>query len=251
MFREGTIYFFILLFLLLVGGLINRVRYASRKKKVRAWGFPLAWLPMVERGLSVYPRLPLDLREKLQQIAFFKINDLFFDGLGVYENLPDEIKVSLGAHIGLLHANIRIPPIPSLRAVVIGTTDEIEATLATTPQAWGASVLVTAWDPAAGAARMFREERDPELIEHWNRLAPGNDGKLFFAGWARSLHNDSPRGRARATEFEPTLAENSSLFAAATEVFVQHPAHLAKHHPEIYDGLRAFYRLDPVRWTTT
>jgi Mlc titration factor MtfA (ptsG expression regulator) len=248
MFKEGIDYFLVLLLLLLIGGISNRVRYASRKKQVRAWGFPFVWLPMLERGLAVYSRLPLDLREKLQEIAFFKINDLLFDGIGIYENLDEPIKVSIGAHIGLLHANIRIPPIPSIRTVVIGTSEAIEDSLAAGSQAWGSSVLLTAWDPQAQAARMFREERDPELFEHWKRLAPTNDGKLFFAGWARSLHSDSPRGRARAAEFDPALAEDHALFAAASEAFIRHPEHLARHHPKIYAGLRAFYRLDPVRW---
>ncbi|MGI8605197.1 MAG: hypothetical protein ACR2OZ_19670 [Verrucomicrobiales bacterium] len=239
-----------LLACLVASGISNRIRRAARTKKVWAVGFPLGWLRHLDSGLSVYSRLPLDLREKLQQLAFFKINDLLFDGKGVYENLSEEIIVSLGAHLALLHANIRIPPLPSIRTVVVGTPADLEELIAASSEPLGDSVLLTAWDPEARAARMFREERDPQIKAHWQEFAPQADERLFFAGWARSLHSDSPRGRARAAEIMPDLGTNVALFAAASEAFIRHPVHLASQNPSIYDALRAFYRLDPACWKT-
>jgi hypothetical protein len=238
----------ILAAVLAAGAIVDRVRRASRTKTVRAIGFPYQWLPLIERGLSLYRSLPLDLRERVQEMAFFKINDLHFDGLGPFEDVSDEIKVSLGAHIGLLHSNVRIPPIPLVRSVVIGTEELIEAALSANPDAWGDSSLLTVWDADARAARTIREELNPEVVRQWRRLAPPNDGRLFFAGWARSLHHDSPRGRARAAEFAPELAADSLLFAAASEAFFRFPEHLARNSPDTYNALRAFYRLDPARW---
>jgi Mlc titration factor MtfA (ptsG expression regulator) len=233
---------------LVAGAIFDRIRRASRLKTVRAVGFPFHWLPLIERGLSVYRTLPFDLRERVQEMAFFKINDLHFDGLGPFQDVSDEIKVSLGAHVGLLHVNVRIPPIPLVRSIVVGPEAMILESLRANPEAWGDSTLVTVWDTEAHAARSIREELNPEVVRQWKRLAPPNDGRLFFAGWARSLHYDSPKGRARAAEFAPEVAADSLLFAAASEAFIRFPEFLARNSPDTYNALRAFYRFDPARW---
>ena len=233
---------------LIAGVIVDRVRRASRTKVVRAIGFPYHWLPMIERGLSLYRSLPFDLRERVQELAFFKINDLHFDALGPFADVSDEVKVSLGAHIGLLHTNVRIPPIPLVRSVVVGTEDAIERTLSTNPDAWSESTLVAVWDPEAVAARTIREERNAEVVRQWSRLAPPNDGRMYFAGWAKSLHYDSPLGRARAAAIVPELGADCLLFAAASEAFIRFPEHMAENFPDTYNALRAFYRLDPLRW---
>jgi len=105
-----------LLFLLVLGGWIfDRWQRHRRDMRVRAVGFPLPWVPLVERGLPLYTSLPHDLREALQEKAFFKINDLYITGPGGVDEVTEDMRVSLGGHIGLLQARLRIPPVPSLR----------------------------------------------------------------------------------------------------------------------------------------
>lgn len=245
-----TVLLFTALFVVLLGAGAAYDRYAraTGRKKVRAVGFPLPWVPLIERGVPEYRRMPLDLCELVQSITFCKINDLLFDGLGRYEQLPDSIIVSVGGHVGVLHARMRIPPLPTIRIVVVGEAAEIETRLREEPERWGESTLVTEWDEQAQAARMYREERDEVISGEVARLAPELGGRLFYAGWARFMPNDSPAARERAEAVLPGCCDDPRLFAAASEVFVRAPGALLRAEPQRYAALRAFYRLDPSRW---
>jgi len=240
---------------IVAGWIVDRVRRATHTKQVRALGFPLAWVPLVPRGLSVYSTVPMDLRERLQLKAFEKITDLHFDGVGPYEELSDAIRVSLGCHLGLLHANVRIPPIPAIRSVVVGTEQEIHDGLSALPPTWPQSTLVTIWDPTAQAARNAREELDEPLMQSWRTLSAGAatgpaQNQLFFAGWARSLMLDAADQLPASLAKAPALEDNPTLFAAASECFIRHPKSLREKEPGLYEALVLFYKFDPVHWTT-
>ena len=40
----------------------------------------------------------------------------------------------------------------------------------------------------------------------------------------------------------------AEFFAVATETFFEKPAQLRKEHPELYEELYGFYRVNPVEW---
>ena len=245
-----------LLFLLVLGGWIfDRWQRRRRTMRVRAVGFPLPWVPLVERGLPVYTSLPHDLREALQEKAFFKINDLVFTGPGGIDEVTEEMRVSLGAHIGLLQARLRIPPVPSLRQVVVGAAADLAAGLQAPESSWSEGTLLAEWDTATGAARCYREERNPAITDHWKRLIarPGDtdplpDHHLYFAGWAASMWNDLPECQQSALAHAPDLAADPALFAAATEACLRRPASLQAVEPRLFTALKHFYLYDPSRW---
>lgn len=223
--------------------------------RVRAVGFPMRWVPLVERGLPVYRSLPHDLREALQEKAFFKINDLHFTGPGGVDEVTDEMRVSLGGHIGLLQAQLRIPPVPSLRQIVVGSASAIATALHTSDPPWSEGTLLTEWEPTVGAARCFREERDPVVMGHWRRLGaqatdgdPLADDHLYFAGWAASMWADLPVNQRAALGHAPELAGNPGLFGAATEAFLRRPSSLRAVDARLFEALKRFYLYDPSRW---
>jgi len=245
-----------LLLLLVVGGWIfDRWQRRRRDMRVRAVGFPLRWVPLVNRGLPLYDSLPHDLREALQEKAFYKINDLVFTGPGGVNEVTEAMRVSLGVHIGLLQAQRRIPPVPSLRQVVIGSASAIAEALQAPEPPWAEGTLLAEWNPAVGAARCYREERDPVVMAHWKRLAgqatdgdPLADDHLYFAGWAASLWHDLPECRTAALVHAPELDGAPALFAAATEAFLRRPSGLRAVAPDVFTALKHFYLYDPSRW---
>jgi Mlc titration factor MtfA (ptsG expression regulator) len=40
----------------------------------------------------------------------------------------------------------------------------------------------------------------------------------------------------------------SEFFAVTSESFFEKPSHLQRTHPELYDLLRRYYRIDPLEW---
>lgn len=245
-----------LLLLLVVGGWIfDRWQRHRRGMRVRAVGFPLRWVPLVDRGLPLYDSLPHDLREALQEKAFYKINDLVFTGPGGVDEVTDAMRVSLGGHIGLLQAQRRIPPVPSLRQVVVGSAAAITEALNAPEPPWSEGTLLAEWNPSVGAARCYSEERHPALMAHWKQLGgqpadndPLADDHLYFAGWAASLWSDLPECREAALVHAPELAGDPVLFAAATEAFLRRPSCLRAAAPRLFTALKHFYLYDPSRW---
>lgn len=255
---EITLYSSLLFLLVLGGWLFDKWKRRRRRMRVRAVGFPLPWVPLVERGLPLYTSLPHDLREALQEKAFFKINDLAITGPGGIDEVTDEMRVSLGAHIGLLQAQLRIPPVPSLRQVVVGSAADLAAGLQSADVPWGEGTLLAEWDAAIGAARCYREERTPGITDHWKRLSgqsgdgdPLPDTHLYFAGWAASMWHDLPECQQSALVHAPELAANTDLFAAATEAFLRRPGSLQTVEPRVFTALKHFYLYDPSRWPRT
>lgn len=251
----------LLLFLLVLGGWIfDRWQRRRRGMRVRAVGFPLRWVPLVERGLPVYQSLPHDLREGLQEKAFFKINDLVITGPGGVDEVTEEMRVSVGAHIGLLQARLRIPPVPSIRQVVIGPRAALVAAEAAMDGAWPPGTLLLAWEPEVGAGRNFSDERNDVLMGHWRRLSGAGTGgaardgdllgdeHLYFAGWAVSLWHDLPECQRAACTYAPELAGQPEYFAAATEAFLRRPSSLRAAAPSVFAALAHFYLYDPSRW---
>jgi len=245
-----------LLLLLVVGGWIFELWQRRRRgMRVRAVGFPIRWVPLVERGLPLYQSLPHDLREALQEKAFYKINDLYITGPGGVDEVTEAMRVSLGGHIGLLQAQLRIAPVPALRQVVIGSAADIEAALHAAEPTWSEGTLLAEWDPAVGAPRCYREERDPSIMDQWRRLGTGMtdgdplpDDHLYFAGWANSLWTDLPECQRAALAHAPALGVEPGLFAAATEAFLRRPSSLRAAEPHIFTALKHFYLYDPSRW---
>ena len=40
----------------------------------------------------------------------------------------------------------------------------------------------------------------------------------------------------------------AEFFAVATETFFEKPKQMNKKHPELYDELRNYYKLNPIEW---
>ncbi len=243
----------LLLLLVLAGGLADLWRRRRRTKVVRAVGFPLTWLPWLERGVAEYRMLPFDLREHLQEKAFAKMQDLSFAGIDQVEEVTEAMKLSLVGHLCLLHARLRIPPLPSIRQVVIGSRAEAEQALASPDCPWTMSTLVAIWDEELGAGRCAREEFDEDIMAHWRRLLPpGVPAReaacLVYAGWARSLRHDAADRLPFVQPHAPELVSDEALFAAASEAFIRYPEALRENHRALYEGLKQFYLFAPARW---
>jgi len=41
----------------------------------------------------------------------------------------------------------------------------------------------------------------------------------------------------------------AEFFAVATETFFEKPRQMHKRHPELYEELKSYYKLDPLEWT--
>jgi Mlc titration factor MtfA (ptsG expression regulator) len=82
--------------------------------------------------------------------------------------------------------------------------------------------------------------------------APILEHRASYVTWARVLGEEYEalrKKRRRKTVMRKYGATNpAEFFAVATEAFFEKPKQMKKKHPELYDELRDYYKLDPLGW---
>jgi Mlc titration factor MtfA (ptsG expression regulator) len=104
----------------------------------------------------------------------------------------------------------------------LDVTEEMQVTIA-------GQVCLSSGTPALG---------DEELARRWHRVLAAEQARLAGDLW----HGH----RTFLGEYAGT--SKAELIAVASERFFTVPGRLMHYHPELYDVLAAYYRLDPTRW---
>ena len=93
-------------------------------------------------------------------------------------------------------------------------------------------------DQADGAADGVPELASAGTYRDWSRVF-----NQAFRRFQRKLE------KGRRTVIDPYGATNpAEFFAVATETFYEKPKQLSEHYPEVYEQLKSYYRVDPVKW---
>jgi Mlc titration factor MtfA (ptsG expression regulator) len=84
--------------------------------------------------------------------------------------------------------------------------------------------------------------------------APVLERGTQYAAWARILHKEYERLQSTVRSGLKTVMDEygatnpAEFFAVATETFFEKAHAMKKRHPELYDVLKDYYKLDPVEW---
>lgn len=233
--------------------------------RVRHFAFSPAWLKILEENVPLYRRLPVDLRERLQDRVTQFVDSKRWKHCGGLEAVTDEMKVTIAGQACFLLLNrdygqnftkvLTVMVYPGSRP---GTGDG--ETALPPVEAWPSASVLLAWDEVKKTARDLRDERN-EVLHEFARQLDLEDGQrdgqpllpdqTSHTAWARAMSREFFRIQAKA---EGALAQTfasgdrGEVFAAATEMFFEWPDQLLVRHPELYELLRSFFKLDPARW---
>jgi Mlc titration factor MtfA (ptsG expression regulator) len=84
--------------------------------------------------------------------------------------------------------------------------------------------------------------------------APALGHRSRYMTWARVLNAEYETLQKETKERRRTLMNKygatnpAEFFAVATETFFEKPRQMKKRHPELYNELKDYYKLDPVEW---
>ena len=84
--------------------------------------------------------------------------------------------------------------------------------------------------------------------------APILENRSRYSAWARVLSAEyealqkGMERRTRSVISEYGATNPAEFFAVATEAFFEKPRQMKKRHPELYDELKDYYKLDPAEW---
>jgi Mlc titration factor MtfA (ptsG expression regulator) len=131
-------------------------------------------------------------------------------------------------------------------------------------ESWGSGTVVLSWDHVKGGAMNFRDGHNVAIHEFAHQLdqedgvsdgTPCLENRSAYSEWARVLSRDyetlrDKAGKGRKSVMDKYGATNpAEFFAVATETFFEKPRQLHKKHPDLYEELREYYRVNPLCWS--
>src|SRR5262249_53756534 len=243
-----------------------------RRRKPLARPSPGDWLGHLERNVAPYRFLGPAEQAKLRDDLRVFIAEKNWEGCGGLR-LTDEIKVTVAAHACLLVLGREHDYFARVKSVLVypagyavpGVPDRYglvhEDGSWRLGEAHYRGPVVLSWDDTLSDARHPRRGRNlvyHEFAHQLDMLNGAGDGTPLLEGpeqlrrW-RGVMTAEHRRLVEAVEYgeatllDPYGATNpAEFFAVATECFFDRPAALRRHHPELYDVLRDYYRQDPA-----
>ena len=233
------------------------------------------WRRFIERNVAVFPLLTSAQRERLIAALKIIVAERPFVGSGGL-TITDEVKVTIAAQAGLLllgeegYYFDRIPTIfvyPHYQTTKthhdLSTAHLVEEDVAIDGQVMEQGEVRLAWNQVLAGGRDPADGENVVLHEfahHLDRL----DGEI---GGTPPLHSDDQRQQwvrvfdreladlrdslaaGKGTFLhEDAAANRAELFAYSTECFFEQPHDLYEIHPDLFECLRGFYKLDPRQW---
>ena len=246
----------------------------QRRNRLKARRFPALWLATLKHSLAVYAYLSEAEKTRLQGYIQVFLAEKQFIGCGCL-TVTTEMKVTIAAIACLLLLNERKTYFPKLRSILIypsaywvnetvaqGYVVE-EKRVARLGESWSRDQLILAWDQVQQDTQNWQDGRNVVLHEFAHQLDQ-EDGKAEgvpilaeaanYATWARVMTAEyqqlcqSVEAGTRSVLDSYGATNPAEFFAVATETFFEKPHALLHEHLELYQQLKAFYRLDPIHW---
>lgn len=267
----------ILITVVLLVVIVSTVRRTNRnavRNAVIAQPFPLEWDVILRKNLSPYEKLSGVLREELQKNIKIFLVEKTFEGCGGLE-LTDEIRVTIAAQACMLLLNRPARVYPRLTTILVYPStyvaggkglfaDKSETPSARLGESWQNGSVVLAWSSVKQGAFNFEDGHNVVMHEFAHQLdqedgsadgAPILERRSAYSSWAKVLSREYEDLRLKTAQHKQDLMDSygatnpAEFFAVATETFFEKPSQMQKIHPELYEELAGFYKVDPSKWT--
>jgi MtfA peptidase len=244
--------------------------------------FSPEWEAIVRYRLPFYDRMPDRLKTALHnQIKHFLANKRFVGCAG--QRINDDVRVSIAAQACLLILDRPGDYYTSLHTIMVYPSEFLAArdqpdemglvshqSRVLAGEAWSNGRIILSWDSVEKSAANFSDGFNVVLHEFAHQLdnqfghangAPWLNSHAAYQRWSEVFGAEFTRLRALAND--PGAAwlnqqgevlnfygasEPAEFFAVATETFFEKPHALQARHPELFEQLLWYYRVDPRQW---
>jgi MtfA peptidase len=270
-----------ILFTLLLGAVIialvllmpNWRRY--QRSRLMAKPFPAAWRDILKRRLPYFRALPADLQLQLKRhIQVFIAEKRFIGCEGL--TVSDEMRVTIAAQACLLLLNRPDYYYPKLRQILLypaafvvsgsraddaGVMHQQQRVLS--GESWGLGKVILSWADTLDGAADPADGRNVVIHEFAHQLdqekgiatgAPLLQRSDDYQQWSGVMAAEFSTLQRQAQSGQPSLFDHygatnpAEFFAVISEVFFEQPKQLSAQHPQLYQLLSRFYRLNPLSW---
>lgn len=247
--------------------------YRVRKiRRLRSTPPPETWQPILERNFTVVARLTEEQRNQLFGTMQVFLDRIHFEGCGGQE-ITEEVKVTIAAQACLLLIGHEQKVYPKLKTVLVyphtyqsgkrGMLGGDNGQGARLGESWGCGVVVLSWNSVLGGAHNFEDGHNVTMHEFAHQLdqvdgaadgAPILESRSAYVSWAKVLSADYDQLRRETVQGKRDVLDRygatnpAEFFAVATETFFEKPRQLQKNHPELFEELHAYYKVNPLDW---
>ena len=236
---------------------------------------PEGWRKVLQRRLFVYNKLPQPLREELEGLILHFLYTKKFVGCAGLE-VTDEMRLVIAAEACLLILNRPSRRYAGLRWIYVYPSTFIarregqneygvvsDNTTHLLGESWSNGKVILAWDSVEKGIADYSDGQNVVLHEFAHQLdqedgvsdgAPLLYTRDSYAIWSQVFSREFAQLQGALSYGFSTLINSygatnpADFFAVVTELFFEKPGAMKHHHPQLYQQLQDYYRLDPLSW---
>jgi Mlc titration factor MtfA (ptsG expression regulator) len=235
-----------------------------RRKLALATPFPTEWEVILDRNLPIFDKLNDDLKSQFRDLIRIFLAEKTFVGYHGVE-ITDEVKVTVAGQACLLLLNRDAGCYPLLSTIVMYPSAFVsgDGEGARLGESWTRGSIILAWDHSKGDARNFHDGHNLVIHEFAHQLdqldgsadgAPILEDHESYLSWAKVLSSDYLKLRHKVEDRRKDVLDKygatnpAEFFAVSSETFFEMPKKLEDKHPELFNELLEYYRVDPREW---
>lgn len=246
-----------------------------QRDKIRNQPFKKAWRKIIQQRMPYFQQMPTDLQLQLKQhIQVFLAEKKFVGCNGVIVN--DEIKVTIAAQACLLLLNRKTDFYPKLQTILVYPRAFVKEQqniaadglnfskkVALAGESWSLGKVVLSWQDTLTGAKIPDDGRNVVIHEFAHQLdqedgqangAPILGKEQSYQAWSAVFSEQFQQLQRQEQQGLPSLfdyygASNpAEFFAVSSEVFFEQALPFYNKYPDLYQQLKAYYRVDPLNW---
>ncbi|VGO12214.1 hypothetical protein PDESU_00765 [Pontiella desulfatans] len=256
----------LIIFCLLVGIVaavaVMKTLKQRRRAKLRSIPAPDSWLKILHKTLPMVDKLSIAEKKRIAGYMKVFLAEKHFEGCGGLE-VTEEMKVTVAAQACMLLLGREDKVYPRLKTILLYPHTYTDGEQARLGESWNSGVVVLSWNSVVGGARNFADGHNVTFHEFAHQLdqesgaadgAPILGDRSAYSTWAhvfgdeyKHLVDTTNHGR-KSTMDQYGATNPAEFFAVATETFFEKPRQMKEKHPELYEELQQYYKLDPLQW---
>lgn len=264
----ATFYLYLAIIVLAVIGLYQWFLYRKAKRRQLLFSLetPKEWLKHIENNVAVYHFLPKNLQRELLGHVHVFVAEKYFTGHAGLE-ITDEIRVTIAAQACLLLLNRNTNYFPHLKTIRVYPggfknpkhKDKLGHHLG---ESWLRGPVVLSWNDAVEGGQDAEDGRNVvihEFAHQLDQLDGAADGRplinhAHLKTWGKVMSKEFKSLRVKAklrnnAFFDHYGATNpAEFFAVISEHFYEQPRTFQEKHPDLYQLLVDYYKVDPATW---
>ena len=247
-----------------------------QRARLRTGVFPAAWRSILRGRVPLYARLPVDLQLRLRQDMLVFLAEKPFLGCAGLQ-VTEEMRVMVAALACMPLLGARRDYYPELQRILLypgafvaqehrvgddGVHSEVARGLA--GQSWAQGQVLLSWpdvqqgaaDPADGSNVVIHEfAHQLDQSKGYANGAPPLKDRQAYRCWSAVMQSEYDALGQRLEQGEEGLintyaaTDPAEFFAVCSELFFECAAELAAQHPQLFDELRSYYRINPLSWS--